>query len=63
MKPGNKAIAGRCILEPNALDMRIYWRQGFELGRSIFKRADWWKHNQEFVPAVLFGYVENMGWC
>jgi hypothetical protein len=28
-------------------------RQGFELGRSVFKRADWWKRNQEFVPGSI----------
>jgi len=29
---------------------RLMARRGFELGKAIFKRADRWKRNQEFLP-------------
>jgi len=38
---------------PNADWDRLMGRQGVELGRSVFKRADWWKRNQEFLPGSI----------
>jgi hypothetical protein len=32
---------------------RLMGRQGLELGRSVFKRADWWKRNQDFLPGTI----------
>ncbi|RQO77755.1 hypothetical protein DBR40_07205 [Pedobacter sp. KBW01] len=38
---------------PGAEWDRVTGKQGAELGRSVFKRADWWKRNQDFLPGSI----------
>ncbi|RBQ11538.1 hypothetical protein [Pedobacter miscanthi] len=41
---------------------RLMGKQGFELGRSVFKRADRWKRSQEFVPGSIVSLGGEYGW-